>query len=320
MISLDDRRYHVVLNPHSGGAIALGLTAESLKERFDAAGYVATVDADCERPLEERIERAVAGDADTIVAAGGDGTVTAIAHSILDTAKTLAVLPTGTANLLARDLSIPLDLDKAIAMLSEMHTRRIDVGEVNGRSFLHNVTVGQIPGIPVAREQIRGRSDLAATLGFAQHFLRRLARAKRLAVETALDGSPARAQRVQAVSVANNAYDEGFGHVFSRARLDAGRLNVYTFKHLTLGDVVRLTLGMVLGRWQKHEALTIESACDVTLRLKRPSIMTMLDGEVEKMDLPLNFRLRPLALSVLAPAPAELAKDDTDQPEFVVGI
>lgn len=317
---MQDRHYHVVLNPNSGGAVALGLTAETLKERFDAAGYAATVDADCDTPLKERIERAVASDADTIVAAGGDGTVTAIAHAILDTTKALAVLPTGTANLLARDLNIPLDLEKAITTLSEMQPRRIDVGEVNDRTFLHNVTIGLIPEIAVAREQIRGRSDLSAKLGFAQFLLRRLTRAKRLAVEIVLDGSQSRAQRVQAVSVANNAYDEGFGHVFSRARLDAGCLNVYTFKHLALGDFVRLTLGMAVGQWRKHEALTIESACKVTLRLKRPSIMTMLDGEVETMDLPLNFRIRPLALTVLAPAPAEVVADDAEQPEFAVGI
>src|SRR5690349_10945078 len=102
-------RFHIVFNSNAGTALALGLTAEKLLEQFAASGLEATIDADSEISLADRIASALAREADIVVGAGGDGTVTALAEAIAGTEKTLAVLPLGTANLLARDLGIPLD-------------------------------------------------------------------------------------------------------------------------------------------------------------------------------------------------------------------
>jgi diacylglycerol kinase family enzyme len=298
-------RFHIVFNSNAGTALTLGLTADALLEQFVAAGLDATIDADAETPFADRIAAALADEAEVIVAAGGDGTVTALAEAMVGSDKTLAVLPLGTANLLARDLGVPLDLAQAVAAMPAMAETRIDVGEVNGRIFLHNVTVGTVPGIAAGREQIRGRNDIGALIGFARYFFRRLARARRIAVEIAPEEGENRVGRVQAVVVANNTYDEGFGHVFSRKRLDRGKLGLYTLKHLTAFDVIRLSAGMVVGRWRQDEALTIEHVSAVTIRSKKETVMTMFDGEIESFTVPLRFRIRPLALSVLAPLAVE---------------
>ena len=298
-------RFHIVFNSNAGTALTLGLTAEGLHEQFVAAGLDATIDADAETAFADRIGAALAGEAEVIVAAGGDGTVTALAEAMVDTKKTLAVLPLGTANLLARDLGVPLDLAQAIAAMPAMVETRIDVGEVNGRIFLHNVTVGTVPGIAAGREQIRGRNDPAALIGFARYFFRRLARARRIALEIAPEEGDNRVGRVQAVVVANNTYDQGFAKIFTRKRLDRGTLGLYTLKHLTGFDAIRLSARMVIGRWRDDEALSIEHVSAVTIRSKRPTVMAMVDGEIESLSVPLKFRIRPLALSVLAPAAVE---------------
>jgi diacylglycerol kinase family enzyme len=309
-----ERRYHVVMNPNAGTALAMGLDAEALAERFAVHGQQVSIDANIDLPLTERVQRALESEADVIIAAGGDGTATALAESLVGTSKTLGILPLGTANLMARDLSVPLDLDEALEALLEMRPRLIDVGEVNGRIFLHKVVVGFVPAIAAGREHIRGRTGLAAQIGFFRYFLRRLARAKRMALEIAPGDGQVRVERVQAVAVANNSYDEGFGHVFSRPRLDAGHLSLYIMRHITLRDVVRLSAEMLLGRWQDDEALQIETVNEVTLRTTRTTIMVMIDGEVESMTVPLRFRIRPLALSVLAPVPGAAVADDTGTP------
>ena len=126
------RRYHVLLNPRSGAALALGVTAETLAEAFTASGHDAVIDADDSAPFADRVRRARDSDADVIVSAGGDGTATGLAGALAGTGKTLAVLPLGTANLLARDLSLPLDLNATVAALGDMQPRLIDVGEVRG--------------------------------------------------------------------------------------------------------------------------------------------------------------------------------------------
>jgi diacylglycerol kinase family enzyme len=301
--------YHLLLNARSGSARAD--TAEMLRTAFEEHGHSVTIDADDETPLPDRIRRAAESPAEVIVAGGGDGTVTAVAEAILDTEKILAVLPLGTANLLARDLGLPLESAEWVKALDEMTVRKIDVGEVNGRIFLHKVVVGTIPGIAAAREQIRDRSDVGAALGFLGHFARRLERAKPMAVELTLSAGDKRVERVQSIAVANNGYDEGLGQFFSRSCLDAGTLSLYVIKHLTFVDVLRLAAEMLLGNWRGDEAIEIENVRHVSLRMKRSTIKAMIDGEIESLDVPLNFGIRPCALSVLAPAPA--VDTDTDE-------
>ncbi|MEO8757005.1 MAG: diacylglycerol kinase family protein [Devosia sp.] len=311
---MQTRRFHILLNPKSGAALALGLTAETLSASFAANGHDATIDADDSAPFADRIQRAIDSDADVIVSAGGDGTATALAGALADTGKALAVLPLGTANLLARDLALPLDLDATVAALADMQPRLIDVGEVNGRVFLHKVVVGLIPSIAAGREHIRSRQDLPALIGFLGYFIRRLTRARRMALSIASAESGARLSRVQAIAVANNAYDEGFGRIFSRTRLDTGRLTLYTLSHLTFGDVIRLSAEMIAGRWQADEALTIESVTSASIRARNPTLQVMIDGEVEIMSTPLEFRIRPLALTVLAPVAVVLDAEIDGEP------
>lgn len=295
------RRYHVLLNCRSGTALTTGISAETIAERFHAAGLDATIDADMDRPLADRVADARRSGAEIIVAAGGDGTVTAVAGGIVDTDIALAILPLGTVNLLARDLGIPLDLDTWFDTVETMQTRLMDVGEVNGRIFLHKVVVGFIPGVAKGRETIRGRDTLGVRLGFIRFFLRRLFRSRRMAVEITTRGGEKRIKRVVALAVGNNEYDEGLGRFFSRQRLDDGLLTLYLLKHLDFFDLVRLTVEMMAGAWKQDEAIEIESVPAVTLRTRHPTVKTMFDGEVETLTSPLAFRIRPEALTVLAP-------------------
>lgn len=185
-------------------------------EKFAAIGHGVSIDADATRPFEERLQTARSGAAPILVAVGGDGTVTALAEVAIQAGKTQAILPLGTANLLARDLAIPLDLDAWFADYAAMVPRRIDVGEVNGRVFLHKVVLGAIPGIAAAREQLRGRTDIGAKLAFLTHFVNRLSRLRRFAVEVTPGKGEPHIERVQSIAVANNDYEEGPGKVFSR--------------------------------------------------------------------------------------------------------
>lgn len=294
-----DRRYHVIFNERSGTAEAIGLTAEALQDLFDQAGLSAVIDARSDVPIDDRIAAAMASTADIIVAAGGDGTITALAGTVAGTDKSLAILPLGTVNALAKDLNIPLDIKQAVAALAAGQEQLIDVGEVNGRIFLHKVVVGVIPAVAAGREFIRGRRDLTAKLGFLRYFARRLARARRMAVVIKTPDGATRIERVQAMAVASNAYDEGLGQFFSRSSLDRGTLTLYTLRHLTLRDVLRLTAEMLLGTWRNDEALSIESVDSVTIDTRKTLLKVMFDGEVETLHTPLEFSIRKQALSVI---------------------
>ena len=119
-------------------------------------------------------------------------------------------------------------------------------------------------------------------------------------------------RRVQALAVANNAYDEGVGRFFSRKRLDGGMLTLYLLRHLTLGDAVRLAAEMALGNWRQDEALDIEPVERVTIRTRKKVLNVMLDGEVMQLQTPLNFRIHKGALAVLAPVPQRIEASPAD--------
>jgi diacylglycerol kinase family enzyme len=293
-------KYYVILNQRSGAVLNLGLTGDGLTKAFEDAKLEAFIDAN-DDDLGVKIERAVASDAETIVSAGGDGTATAIAERLVKTKKCLGVLPLGTANLLARDLGIPLTLETAIAGLAAMKLIEIDAGEVNGRVFLHKVVVGVIPAIAAARERVRGESAWKL-LGFARYFVRRLDSARRTAVSIASRDTNDRIERIHAIAVANNAYDQGWGKLFSRSSLNGGILTLYVLNRLTFSDAFRLGLEMIAGTWQADAAVKVETVRSVTLNSKRSRLSVMIDGEVGTMETPLRFRIRPGALRVLSPS------------------
>src|SRR6478672_3774892 len=76
-----------------------------------------------------------------IVAAGGDGTINAVASALVGSSTSLGVIPCGTLNHFARDLGIPLDQTEAVLATLRGRAREIDVGEVNGRFFLNNSSI-----------------------------------------------------------------------------------------------------------------------------------------------------------------------------------
>jgi diacylglycerol kinase family enzyme len=307
-------RYHVILNARAGTALAQGTTRQELEALFEQAGLSVTIDDDRHRPMAERLDRLRQSDADVVVAAGGDGTVTAVAGALMGTPKHLAILPLGTINALARDLGVPLAFSDWIGALAQMQPRQIDVGEVNGQIFLHKVVVGVIPALAAAREQVRGGSPVrkAAFLAFVW---RRLWRSRRMAIEIIGPDGSARIRRVFALAVSDNQYDEAPGRLFARSRFDEGRLYIYLINHLSPLDLARLALEMLLGRWRGNEAVEIETATELVLRTRRKKLKVMLDGEVQSFSTPLNFRIRPLALTLLAPTPPGAAAPAPDAAE-----
>jgi diacylglycerol kinase family enzyme len=305
------RHYHIIFNPNAGTALATGVTTASLGDLLTRAGLSFDIDDDDDDPLSDRIKRALEGPADVVVGAGGDGTVLAVAEGLLGSDKTLAVLPLGTLNGLARDLGLALDLTTAIAQLPTLEARAIDVAEVNGRSFLHNVIIGLIPSIAVGRELVRG-GGIGQKLNFVSFMLRRFARAKRIALALRLDDTVTRIERVQTLVVANNSYDQRFGAFMARRRLDRGTLTAYLIRSLKVGDAVRLAFEMALGRWRDDPVIEYEKVKTLTVTSKKQRLLVTMDGEVLTMETPLVFGVRPKSLQVLAPPVA--ASTEVPQP------
>ena len=108
--------------------------------------------------------QAAAGESSIVVAGGGDGTLSAIASALVGTNRILGVLPLGTLNHFAKDLEIPLDVEPAIETVATGQPVAVDVGEVNGRFFLNNSSLGIYPKIVDRRDAQRkhGRTEVGS--------------------------------------------------------------------------------------------------------------------------------------------------------------
>lgn len=296
-----ERHYHVIFNPSAGTALTTGLTTAALAAMFTSAGLSFNIDDNDTEPLAERVARAISGPADVVVAGGGDGTVLAVAEGLLGSDKTLAILPLGTLNGLARDLELPLDVPTAIQRLPELEPRAVDVAEVNGRPFLHNVIIGLVPGIGVGREKIRGKG-FWSKVQFTLFMIRRLARTRRIALALQLNGTDhVRVQRVHSLVVVNNSYDQHFGRFMARRRLDRGRMTAYLIRNLGVFDAIRLAVEMILGTWGGDRAIEYEKVQQLTVISKKSRLSVSMDGDVLSLETPLHFKVRPKSLNVLAP-------------------
>src|SRR3954447_213265 len=133
------RRATFVMIPRSGdGAVArFGLTEAA--ERLGARVLL----TDPEQDAEELARRAVEDGADLLGVAGGDGTVSTVAAVAVEADLPLLVVPAGTRNHFARDLGLDIRRPAAaLAALRDGDRGRIDLGVVNGRIFLNNVSLG----------------------------------------------------------------------------------------------------------------------------------------------------------------------------------
>jgi YegS/Rv2252/BmrU family lipid kinase len=294
------RVVEVILNAGSGESTRED-AAERVAESFRKGGVEARISvADNGERLGELAKRSVSGDATTIVAAGGDGTINAVASTLIDTGKTLGVLPFGTLNHFAKDLKIPLDPEAAIRTIIENHAVQVDVGEVNGKIFVNNSSLGLYPTLVHEREQKQrlGHGKWPAFFWAAFSVMRRYPFVE---VRINADGRII-SSRTPFVFVGNNKYEMENFNIGGRARLDGGRLSLYFSHHTHRLGLVTLLLRALLSRVETAEQFVAMCAREVTIETPRRRIRVATDGEVTVMRPPLRYRARPGALRVLVPS------------------
>ncbi len=139
--------------------------------------------------IPELARRAVKENSQIIVAGGGDGTVNAVASELMGTSITLGVLPLGTLNHFAKDMHIPQDLEGAARNLITGRAVPVDVGEVNGRIFLNNSSLGIYPRVVLLQhEEEQKKKGLNKWVALAQAALSVLEHYSLLRVRLCLDG------------------------------------------------------------------------------------------------------------------------------------
>jgi len=236
---------------------------------------------------------------EAVVAAGGDGTVNAVASALAGSDTPLGVLPLGTFNHFAKDLGIPLDAEAAVQTIARSHTKRVDVGGVNDRIFVNNCSLGVYPDVVMERESLRQQGHRKWT-AFAIATARVLRHYRGLIV-TITAGGRTIGVPTPFLFVGNNEYQVEGLRLGKRTRLDRGRLFAYLAPRVHGRELPKLFAMALIGRASEH-TLAAFATCELQVDTPQERMLRVaLDGEVVLMNTPLLYRVRPLALNVIVP-------------------
>ncbi|MDQ4126817.1 MAG: diacylglycerol kinase [Actinomycetota bacterium] len=285
---------HLILNPAAGSTAAF-------RGRLTAAARKRGIRVRVLEPGEDaRIAtlEAVETGARSLAVAGGDGTVAAVAGVAVERDLPLVVVPTGTLNHFARDLG--LDLVRPLLALDALyagHERRVDVGRINGRPFINNVSLGVYAEMLADPGYRRDKLRVAQTKLQAAFSDPEARRALRI---TPPEEAPL--QSVVAVVVSNNPYEyarwDRLGH---RHRLDTGTLQVSVLDASTLDQLERLLAGTLVGTIKLRPALRRWTSERLDIGVPGQRVRAGVDGEPITLEAPLGFSVDPGGLRVLVP-------------------
>jgi YegS/Rv2252/BmrU family lipid kinase len=291
----------VIFNP-----AARGEKARSLSKNLDLLSRECSL-----KPTQSAgMARALAAEAvregfETIVAAGGDGTLNEVLNGVADVpeglARTrLAVLPLGTINVFAREINFPLKFQRAWQMILQGRETRIDLpqaefvsgGRPEQRYFIQLAGAGlDATACQKVNWELKKKWGKWSYIVAGLQALRRPQHPIQMQTESA-------SATGQLVLLGNGRFYGGHFEVFPRADLRDGRIHLSVFPRVHLGTLARYACALVtnlnLGIGEKHfsaETVSLTSEFDVALQL---------DGEYVGR-LPAKFKIEKQALRVIVP-------------------
>lgn len=236
----------------------------------------------------------------TVVVAGGDGTIRAAASILIGTNKALGIIPLGTFNRLARELHIPLNPHEAAKALVHGQVKKIDVAELNGDIFLCNSFIGLPPYFTEKRQNLRGQPFRERLKGYFRVAKTIFDNSQKFSLYIN-DGHEAKRLRVLSIAISNNPYTEEPSLTLERASFDSGQLGLYISKHQSVQGIAWSILRASMGFWKGDPKIECRKVKSLEIRSPKRKIKLSNDGELEKIAPPLYYKILPRSLNVIVP-------------------
>ena len=240
-----------------------------------------------------------------VVAAGGDGTINAVAGAVLGSGCPFGVLPQGTFNYFGRANAIPQETRAAALALVGARVTPVQVGQVNGKVFLVNASLGLYPQLLEDREAWKQQLGRSRAVAFLSGLMTLVRYRRQLRLEVDLAGRTT-TLRTPTLFVGNNHLQ------LERVGIDAqdagavkqGGLAAIVLRPIGSLALLGLLLRGVIGRLGDAENVDSFSFRRLTVRPRgKRRIKVATDGEIVWMNSPLVFEVSPKPLLLLVPAP-----------------
>jgi diacylglycerol kinase (ATP) len=293
------KRAFLVINPVSGTA-----QPEIIISRFQAVFSEAGWETEFyqttgDDPIADIVQRAQLSGFDLFVAAGGDGTISEVGSALAYTNLPLGILPTGTWNALAHNLSIPLLLEDALQLLVHSeHRIQMDALEINGRAYLLNVGIGL--SAAVIQSTLRHQKRRFGFLAYIWNVLVQVTGLRLRQIRLGIDGSEVKLAASELMVVNSSILGLGELPTMLDIHPDDGKVEVIAIQAPTLFGLIGVAINFLIGRRKKTPGFSTFSATrKLSIRTHR-KVVVQADGEIIGMT-PVEIIVRPNAVDVIIP-------------------
>lgn len=289
------KKIAVFINPISGGIDKKSLVT-LIRERFKDSpheieilipGSAAEVEELCKKKVQEGI--------DAIVAAGGDGTTNLLARNLIDTSVCLGIIPLGSGNGYARGLGIPMNTSKAIDLIKQFHTRKLDTGTVNGKVFLNIAGVGFDAHVA----KLFAGSSRRGFWNYVKITIREYFRFRNQVFDISIGDTKFR----KATFLASVNIGPEFGNhaiIAPQAAFNDGKFIITIIRNIRFLNAPVFALRLFTGTIKPNSSIEIYKSDKISINGNKKTTIH-IDGEPYTESDNIEFRLRPLSLNVIVP-------------------
>lgn len=287
----------VISNPYAGNK-DIKVLHEQLAKYFSVSDLEIM---ETTRPLHaiELAKNAVKKNPDTIIAAGGDGTVIEVISGMINSDIKLGIIPFGTGNMLASNLGIPANLSKAIEIIFDNNTQKIDIGRINNRYFAFMAGCGFDAKIidETSRERKRKYGLMAYIMeGFKQAFS-----PKHISFKIKLDDKKIIRTKALTVLIANSGNIIGkFFCIAPHASFIDGQFDVVVISPKNVYDYIPILWKIITrqnpkepGKIHYYKARKIEIS-------SKPALLVQADGDIIGRT-PVSIQAMPASVEIITP-------------------
>ncbi|MFW6235913.1 MAG: diacylglycerol/lipid kinase family protein [Desulfovibrionales bacterium] len=274
---------------------------QDLETIFREHGIDATVRTVEPDRLEATMAQTMETDPPALLIGGGDGTVSTAARILAGTGVPLGILPMGTFNYFARYLGIPLDLKAAAQAIAESHVRDIDLVTVNDRTFISHASIGIYPQYVLQKMLMEKKSHMKKIPAIAVGFCKAFFRFPVLTMNVNDDGE----KTVYTTPFLLIGNSEGALDPFmindDLEEFQDKRFVLYVSRDSTRTSLLKTVLMTLFKKVDIHKAFVVRKMERCTIEIPKKQILVTIDGEVTRLEPPLDFSIVPKALTMFVP-------------------
>jgi YegS/Rv2252/BmrU family lipid kinase len=283
-----------VINPNAGAQEQNHLE-KLIKKRLDKSRFTYEIEyTQGPKHATALSKKAVKEKFDIVAAVGGDGTVNEVAKGLIGSKTSLAIIPAGSGNGLARNLEIPINPKDAIEVINRLHQRKIDTVKINQDSYFCVAGIGFDARISSAFSECKRR-------GFSSYLivaLNELADYKPKVYEMVIDGKSV-TRHAFLISFANSNQYGNNAYIAPQAQIDDGYLDILILREFPPYATPKLVIDL-FNKTLDHSKYIETIRCKEVI-VNPPFQEVHIDGEPVTFKGPLNIKIRPLSLTVITP-------------------